>query len=67
MFSRIDQLPRFGCSDHTGPAGDPGALGDAPFQPSVPNYYQTDPISRASVTMAECAALYQPTLAVAAE
>ncbi len=67
VFSRIDQLPRFGCSDHTGPAGDPGALGDAPFQPSVPNYYQTDPISRASVTMAECAVLYQPTLAVAAE
>ncbi|HKM65443.1 MAG TPA: molybdopterin-dependent oxidoreductase, partial [Acidisphaera sp.] len=53
-FARINHLPRFGCTDHTGPAGDPAALGDAPFVSPVANYYQTDPISRASPTMAEC-------------
>ena len=37
-----------------GPAGDPAALGDAPFVSPIANYYQTDPISRASPTMAEC-------------
>ncbi len=67
VFARINQLPRFGCSDHSGPAGDPAALGEAAFVSCVPNYYQTDPISRASATMAKCAALYQPSLAAAAE
>ena len=67
VFSRIGQLPRFGCSDHSGPAGDPAVLGEAPFVSPVSNYYQTDPISRASATMAECAAVYQPALLIAAE
>jgi NADH-quinone oxidoreductase subunit G len=40
--------------DTTGPAGDPAAMGDAPFVPAVPTYYMTDPISRASPTMAAC-------------
>ena len=40
--------------DTTGPAGDPGVLGDAPFVPAIATYYVTDPISRASPTMAEC-------------
>jgi len=47
-------LPRFGCTDQSGPSGDPSALGDAPFEPAIANYYQTDPISRASPTMAAC-------------
>ncbi len=67
VFSRVGQLPRFGCSDHSGPAGDPAVLGEAPFVSPVSNYYQTDPISRASATMAECAAVYQPALLIAAE
>ena len=67
VFARVGHLPRFGCTDQTGPAGDPAALGSAPFVPAVPNYYQTDPISRASATMAECAALLPNALAVAAE
>jgi len=33
----------------------------------VPNYFQTDPISRASPTMAECVAANAPALPVAAE
>ena len=67
VFARVGVLPRFGCSDHAGPAGDPAALGEAPFAPSMPNYYQTDPISRASATMAECAATYAAPVPVAAE
>jgi NADH-quinone oxidoreductase subunit G len=66
VFGRLDILPRFGISDTSGPAGDAGALGDAPFVPAVANYYQTDPISRASRTMAECTETIRP-MAVAAE
>ena len=54
VFGRIGELPRFGCSDQTGPTGDPAVLADAPFVPAVANYYVTDPISRASPTMAAC-------------
>jgi NADH-quinone oxidoreductase subunit G len=54
VFGRIGFLPRFGCSDHTGPAGDPTVLSDEPFVSAVANYYVTDPISRASPTMAAC-------------
>jgi NADH-quinone oxidoreductase subunit G len=66
IFARVGFLPRFGATDQSGPAGDPTALGDAPFAPYIPNYYQTDPISRASPTMAACtASLSAPTLAAA--
>ncbi|MBK3798743.1 NADH-quinone oxidoreductase subunit G [Azospirillum brasilense] len=37
------------------PFGAEGALDAAPLQSPVANYYMTDPISRASVTMARCA------------
>jgi NADH-quinone oxidoreductase subunit G len=67
VFDRIGYLPRFGASDHTGPAGDPAALGDAPLVPAVETYYQTDPISRASPTMAACVAAQAATPALAAE
>ena len=44
----------------------PAALSDAPLVPYVANYYQTDPISRASPTMAACtASVAVPTLAAA--
>jgi NADH-quinone oxidoreductase subunit G len=65
-FARIGFLPRFGCSDQGGPAGDPAALSDAPFVPAIANYYQTDPISRASPTMAACSATFAATPLVAA-
>jgi NADH-quinone oxidoreductase subunit G len=42
-----------GCADASGPAGG-GEISAAPFVPAIANYYVTDPISRASVTMAEC-------------
>jgi NADH-quinone oxidoreductase subunit G len=67
VFARIGILPRFGISDISGPPGDPGALHDSPFTPCIENYYQTDPISRASRTMAECTESLRATLAVAAE
>jgi len=66
VFGRLGHLPRFGCSDHTGPVGDPTVLSDAPFVSPVANYYQTDPISRASPTMAACVQA-QTTPALAAE
>jgi NADH-quinone oxidoreductase subunit G len=66
-FARQDILPRFGCHDAGGPAGDPAAIGTAAFVPVVANYYQTDPISRASPTMAECTATFAASLAQAAE
>ncbi len=67
VFGRMGFLPHFGCSDTTGPAGDPMRLSDVPFVPVVDNYYQTDPISRASPTMAECTATFVAPLREAAE
>jgi NADH-quinone oxidoreductase subunit G len=34
--------------------GSAGAVSDAPFTPVLDNFYMTDPISRASATMAKC-------------
>ncbi|MBV8096852.1 MAG: molybdopterin-dependent oxidoreductase, partial [Acetobacteraceae bacterium] len=58
VFDRVDYLPRFGCSDRAGPSGDPAAISEAAFEPVIKNYYQTDPISRASPTMAACTASF---------
>ena len=55
-FARVGVLPRFGVSDTTGPAGDPSGVSGEAFRPWIPTYYQTDPISRASPTMAACVA-----------
>jgi NADH-quinone oxidoreductase subunit G len=67
VFGRVGFLPRFGSSDHTGPAGDPAVISDTPFAPVVTNYYMTDPISRASPTMAACTEAMAGTPALAAE
>jgi NADH-quinone oxidoreductase subunit G len=67
VFARIDILPRFGWSGRSGPGGDPERLLPDPFTPFLPGYYQTDPISRASPTMAECARVHAPATAQAAE
>ena len=57
-----------GCADMAGPAGDATAVTDAAFAPAAGNYWQADPISRASPTMAECARVYAaPAAALAAE
>ena len=67
VFSCLDILPRFGCRDQFGPAGDPDRMDPAAFTPRIANYYQTDPISRASPTMAECTRVHAPAAAQAAE
>jgi NADH-quinone oxidoreductase subunit G len=74
VFARLDILPRElapakagGCLDTTGPAGDPAGMRTTAFTPWIVNYYQTDPISRASPTMAECARIHAPAPAQAAE
>jgi NADH-quinone oxidoreductase subunit G len=60
----LNYLPRFGCSDMTGPVGDPAVLSDAPLASTIETYYQTDPISRSSPTMAACIeAQTQPAMA----
>jgi NADH-quinone oxidoreductase subunit G len=51
--------PVFGTVDERAQAewgnfGSDGTLSSAPFESPVTNYYMTDPISRASETMAEC-------------
>jgi len=66
-FARLDILPRFACTDQSGPDGAPGRLTGSAFRPYVLNYYQTDAISRASATMAECTATFAAPLAQAAE
>jgi NADH-quinone oxidoreductase subunit G len=65
-FGHVGAMARFGCTDHTGPHGDPAVLSDAVFVSAVPNYFQTDPISRSSPTMAACVAA-RSTPALAAE
>jgi NADH-quinone oxidoreductase subunit G len=41
-----------------GSFGSAGPLGAEPFKNAIPNYYMTDPISRASPTMAQCVAAF---------
>ncbi len=65
VFGRIQTLVAQGCTDTAGPA--PGTLGTAPFQHAIPDYYQTNPISRASPTMAECSRTYAAPVLQAAE
>ncbi|MBS0643768.1 MAG: NADH-quinone oxidoreductase subunit G [Proteobacteria bacterium] len=64
IFATLSHLPRFGCSDQSGPVGDPNVLSYKPLVSPMQSYYQTDPISRASPTMAACVAAHtQPALA----
>ena len=55
-----ESCPHFDRVDEAVPAewgafGAEGPLDPAPFAPPIRNYYMTDPISRASETMAQCA------------
>jgi NADH-quinone oxidoreductase subunit G len=58
---------RGGCADATGPAGDAGAMSDAPFAASSTPYHLADVIARASDVMAECASIYGGATLQAAE
>ena len=54
VFARIDQI----VPAAWGAFGTAGSLSDAPLASPISNFYQTDPISRSSPTMAECTALH---------
>ncbi len=58
VFGPQDELVRMGSTDQAGPTGDPAAMSAEPFVPAVPDYYQTNAISRASIVMAECTRTY---------
>jgi NADH-quinone oxidoreductase subunit G len=63
----VDADPPRGCTDPSGPAGDPAAVSDTPFSTPIANYWQAEPIGRASDVMAECARTYQAAAPLAAE
>jgi NADH-quinone oxidoreductase subunit G len=65
VFARAG-LPRFGANDKTPPTAT-GDLSHTPFLHAVPDYYQTNAICRASLTMGECSRLYTAPTAIAAE
>ena len=66
VFATVQVLPMRGCTDAAGPAT--GALDGAGFAAAVEDYYQTNPIARASPTMAECSRTYtHPPMQQAAE
>ena len=54
QLMRLDQVG--GTAMGPAPAG--GAMGGEPFASPIADYYMTDPISRASRTMAECSRLF---------
>jgi NADH-quinone oxidoreductase subunit G len=65
VFSRLG-LARFGANDLSGPASG-GDISETAFRYAVPQYFLSNPISRASATMAECARIASRPLAMAAE
>ena len=64
-FGQIDWAPK-GQADLSA-IGAPGDLGDAPLTSAVKAFHLTNPVARASVTMAECAALAAGPAKLAAE
>ncbi len=69
VFEFIDTLPRFGVTNVSGPLAPPAGykLAPRPLRPAIANYYQTDPISRASETMAKCTETFAAPVLQAAE
>ena len=65
VFAEVDHLARFATSDTTGPADLGQSLPARRFMPAIADYYQTDPISRASPTMQACTETFQPVLQAA--
>jgi NADH-quinone oxidoreductase subunit G len=67
VFATAGTVTRFSMHELAAPAAGDVALSDAPFTPTLAGYYQTDPISRASQTMAACIDAHAAPLPVAAE
>jgi NADH-quinone oxidoreductase subunit G len=66
IFGELGELRRLAGTGQDAP-GVAGAVSAEPMIAAVKNYYQTDPISRASPTMAACVAAHYAPLAEAAE
>ncbi|CAN7239431.1 NADH-quinone oxidoreductase subunit NuoG [Phenylobacterium sp. LjRoot225] len=67
-FGRIDYVADpAGVSLDFGALGGAGEVSEEPFASPIKNFYLTNPIARASVTMAECAALVSGAAKIAAE
>ncbi|MFN3584678.1 NADH-quinone oxidoreductase subunit NuoG [Phenylobacterium sp.] len=66
-FGRIDYVPEAPAAVDFAALGKKGEVSDDPFWSGVKNFYLTNPIARASVTMAECAALAAGATKIAAE
>jgi NADH-quinone oxidoreductase subunit G len=68
-FGRIDYVagPAAAAGLDLGGLGAKGELSDAPFVSAVKQFHLTNPVARASVTMAECAALASGAAKIAAE
>ena len=66
VFGTVQDLPRRVAGDTSGPAA--GTPEGAALMPAIEDYYQTNPIARASAVMAECTRTYsQAAVPVAAE
>ena len=66
-FGRIDYVAGGASVLDLGMIGEDGSLGDAPFASPIKAFHLTNPIARASVTMAECAAVVSGAAKIAAE
>ncbi len=66
-FMRLDQIAAGDAADIQKLAKLGGAADKAPLRSSVPEFYLTNPIARASATMAECSALANAAAKTAAE
>ena len=66
-FGRIDYVPETAAPVDFAALGRKGGLSDAPFMSAVKSFYLSNPIARASVTMAECASLASGATKIAAE
>jgi NADH-quinone oxidoreductase subunit G len=56
LFGEIDRIR----TTEWGGFGEAGPVDPAPFRYPIADFYRTDPISRASPTMAECSAVFGP-------
>jgi len=66
VFARIGEVAASSCADMAGPQAGM-AMEAAAFRLPITDYHRADVISRASDVMAECAAVYGPQQALAAE
>jgi NADH-quinone oxidoreductase subunit G len=66
-FGRIDYVPETPAAVEFAALGQKGELSDAPFASAMKSFYLSNPIARASVTMAECASLASGAAKIAAE